>query len=85
MKGSSMIPEDEILEIKNYIKGQLAAAGGNIKVAVDRMNATYEDRKDYYPTTTKQVNEGTLPYWKAVRMAKVMGYDIRWVKHKEIE
>ena len=58
MKGSSMIPEDEILEIKNYIKGQLAAAGGNIKVAVDRMNKTYEDRKDYYPTTTKQVNGG---------------------------
>ena len=54
-------------------------------MAVDRMNAAYDDRKDYYPTTTKQVNEGTIPYWKAVRMAKVMGYDIRWVKHKETE
>ncbi|MBR6268638.1 MAG: hypothetical protein IKR28_09965 [Selenomonadaceae bacterium] len=80
MKGSSMIPPEEITEIKNYIKGQLAAAGGNIKVAVDRMNEAYNGRKEYYPTTTTQVNEGTLPYWKAVRMAKVMGYEIKWVK-----
>jgi len=83
MNNNRKIPPREAAEIKNYIKGRLAAAGGNIKSAVDRMNETYTDRSEYYPTSTRQVNEGTLPYWKAVRMAKVMGYEIQWVKKDE--
>ena len=74
------IPDEEQIELENFFKSKLAAAGENIKSAMEKLNAAYDDRNEYYATTLKQVQGGNMPLWKFVRMAKVLGYEVEWVK-----
>ena len=32
------------------------------------------------PGTLNPINAGNMPYWKVVRMATALGYEIQWVK-----
>lgn len=77
------IPPEEQIELEKFMRTNLAAAGENIKSAMDKLNAEYEDRNEYYATTLKQIQGGNMPLWKFVRMANVLGYDVKWVKRKE--
>lgn len=77
------IPAEEQIELEKFMRTNLAAAGENIKSAMEKLNAAYDDRNEYYATTLKQIQGGNMPLWKVVRMANVLGYDVKWVKRKE--
>ena len=77
------IPAEEQIELERFFKAKLAAAGENIKSAMNKVNEAYPDKTEYYATTLKQVQGGNMPLWKFVRMAKVLGYDVEWVKRKD--
>ena len=67
-------------EIKNYIRGRITEAGSNISDSVRRMNAAYTDREETQPNISNQISKGNIPYWKACRLASVLGYKIKWEK-----
>ncbi len=77
------IPAEEQIELEKFMRTNLAMAGENIKSAMMKLNEKYEDRNEYYATTLKQIQGGNMPLWKFVRMADVLGYDVKWVKRKE--
>ena len=77
------IPPEEQIELEKFMRTNLVAAGENIKSAMEKLNEAYDDRKEYYATTLKQIQGGNMPLWKFVRMANVLGYDVKWVKRKE--
>ena len=77
------IPPEEQIELEKFRRTNLAAAGENIKSAMEKLNAAYDDRNEYYATTLKQIQGGNMPLWKFVRIANVLGYDVKWVKRKE--
>lgn len=77
------IPADEQIELEKYFRANLAAAGENIKSAMDKLNTAYDDRNEYYATTLKQIQGGNMPLWKFIRMANVLGYDVKWVKRQK--
>ena len=77
------IPPEEQIELEKFMRTNLAAAGENIKSAMEKLNAAYDDRNEYYATTLKQIQGGNMPLWKFVRIANVLGYDVKWVKRKE--
>ena len=78
-----VIPAEEQIELERFMRANLAAAGENIKSAMDKLNEAYDDRNEYYATTLKQIQGGNMPLWKVVRMANALGYDVKWVKRKE--
>lgn len=82
MKTTSDELEREKKNIGNYIKARLVESGQTVKSVVKRMNEIYKDREEHYQTTSNQVNHATFPYWKAVRFAEAMGYEMKWEKIK---
>ena len=80
MKTNSKELDIEKTRIGNYIKSKLRESGQTIKSVVRKMNEMYPDRVEYDPGTINQINAGNMPYWKVVRMATALGYEIQWVK-----
>ncbi|WP_371375463.1 LLM class flavin-dependent oxidoreductase [Sporomusa aerivorans] len=79
MPKSEAVPEDEARDIEFEIKKYIAGAGSNVTDVVRRLNEKYGTH-DTAPNITRQLKHGTLPFWKLVRIADVLGYEIIWRK-----
>lgn len=73
------IPADEAREIEFQLKKHIAGAGSNVTDTVRQLNEKY-GTADTPQTVTRQLKQGTMPYWKVLRMATVLGYEIEWRK-----
>lgn len=83
MAANMKIPEKEKTKLARYIKAKIAEQGQTIRGVVRQMNEMFPDRTEYDPGTINQINAGNMPYWKVVRFAAALGYEIQWVKKKE--
>ena len=75
------VPEEEAREIELEIKKQIAGAGSNVSDAVRQINEKY-GTADTPQTVTRQLKQGIIPYWKLLRIADVLGYEIVWKKRE---
>ena len=82
MKTNSKELDEQKRTIGNYIKARLVESEQTVKSVVHKMNEMFKDREEHYQTTSNQVNNATFPYWKAVRFAEAMGYEMKWEKIK---
>ena len=73
------IPDEEAREIEFLLKKQIAAAESNVSDTVRRLNEQY-GTGDTPQTVTRQLKQGNIPFWKVLRIAAVLGYEIRWEK-----
>lgn len=76
------VPESEAREIEFEIKKQIAGAGSNVSDTIRRLNEKY-DTADTPQTVTRQLKQGNIPFWKVLRIADVLGYDIVWRKKEK--
>lgn len=79
MPRSEAIPADEARDIEFEIKKQIAGTSSNVSEVVRRLNEKY-GTNDTAPNITRQLKRGTLPVWKMLRIAAVLGYEIQWHK-----
>lgn len=80
MGANMKIPAKEKTKLARYIKAKVAEEGQTIRGVVRKMNEMFPDRTEYDPGTINQINAGNMPYWKIVRFAAALGYEIQWVK-----
>lgn len=83
MAANMKIPAKEKTKLARFIKAKIAEQGETMRGVVRKMNEMYPDRVEYDPGTINQINAGNMPYWKVVRMATALGYEIQWVKKKD--
>lgn len=83
MGANMKIPDEEKLKLSRYIKAKVVEEGQTIKGVVEKMNEMFPDRTEYSPGTVNQINAGNMPYWKVVRFAAALGYEIKWERKKE--
>jgi hypothetical protein len=79
MPKSEAIPQEEAMDIEFGIKKYIAGAGSNVSGVVRCLNEKY-GTNDTAPNITRQLKHGTLPFWKLLRIADVLGYEIVWRK-----
>lgn len=79
MPKTDKLPESEAREIEFEIKKQLAGAGSNVSDIVKRLNEKY-GTADTPQAVTRQLKQGTLPFWKVLRIADILGYKIEWLR-----
>ena len=85
MAANMKIPAKEKLKLARYIKAKIAEQGQTMRGVVRKMNEMFPDRTEYDPGTINQINDANMPYWKIVRMAAALGYEIKWVKKNDEE
>lgn len=73
------IPENEAREIEFLIKKYLAGSGSNLSDIARQLNEKY-DSVESVQAISRQLKKGTLPFWKVLRMASVLGYELEWRK-----
>jgi hypothetical protein len=73
------VPEAEARDIEFLLKKQIASAGSNVSDTVRQLNEKYET-VDTPQTVTRQLKQGNIPFWKVLRIAHVLGYEIIWKK-----
>lgn len=79
MPKTEPIQENERQFIEYGIKREIAGAGSNVSDTARRLNEKY--RSSELPANLlRQINGGTIPFWKVLRIADVMGYEIVWKK-----
>ena len=83
MAANMKIPEEEKQKLSRYIKARVMEEGETVKSVVEKMNEMFPDRTEYSPGTINQINAGNMPYWKVVRFAAALGYEIKWEKKKD--
>lgn len=66
-------------EMQKFFKSKLAMSGMTFSKLIDEYNKTIEQ-----PTTVSNINNklsrDTIKYSEIVKLADVMGYDIKWIK-----
>jgi hypothetical protein len=75
------VPHEEATEIEREIKAHLAGAGSNINDVVKRLNEEY-GTAETSSAVVRQLKRGTIPFWKVLRMAAVLGYELIWKKRE---
>ncbi len=73
------VSTEEIEAIENSIKREMAGAGSNITDTAKRISEKYGHPVDM-PSFSRQIREGTIPFWRVLRIADVLGYEIVWKK-----
>lgn len=68
---------EEIKAIENSIKREIAGAGSNITDTAKKIAEKYDHPVDL-PSFSRQIREGTIPFWRVLRIADVLGYEIIW-------
>lgn len=79
MPRTEPIPTEEIEAVANHIKREIAGAGSNISETAKILSDTYNST-DSGQALARQIREATIPFWKVLRIAKVLGYEIVWKK-----
>jgi hypothetical protein len=82
MPKTEPIPQSEIERVENNIKREIAGAGSNASDTAKRLKETY-DSSDTPVSLSRQLRQGTIPYWKVLRIADVLGYEIVWKRKGE--
>lgn len=72
---------EEIETVKNMIKGSIAGAGSNVTDTAKRVTEKYGHPVDM-PSFSRQIREGTIPFYRVLRIADVLGYEIVWKKRE---
>lgn len=71
-------------EIRNEIKSYIARSGWTLTDIVKKMN---ESRPEEEWTTTQNITNklarGTIKYAEVLEIAKIIGYEIKWLPVKE--
>ncbi|GMB00461.1 hypothetical protein [Pelosinus sp. IPA-1] len=76
------VPEEEAREIEFEIKKYIAGAGSNVSDTIRQLNEKY-GTVDTPQTVTRQLKQGNIPFWKVLRIANVLGYEIEWRKKEK--
>jgi len=79
MPRTEPLPEKEIQNITNALKAEIARVGLNISETAKLLRDKYES-SDTAESLARQIRQGTIPYWKIIRIADVLGYEIVWRK-----
>lgn len=82
MPRTEPIPTSEVETIANHIKREIAGAGSNISDTAQKLNEMYRSA-DTPMSLARQIRQGTIPFWKVLRIADVLGYEIVWRKNRE--
>ena len=72
------------MDIRNEIKSYIVKEGMTMRELVEMLAYEY-DWSDSVPNFSGKLRRGSLRYSEAVEMADVMGYDIVWMKRKNIK
>jgi hypothetical protein len=71
--------------IRNEIKAHIVASGWTLTKIVEKIN---EKKSEDENTTTQNISNkltrGTIKYSEVKEIAKIIGYEIQWVKTKDI-
>lgn len=70
---------EEIETVANILKREIAGAGSNIADTAKKLTETYGS-SDTGASLARQIRQGTIPFWKVLRIAKTLGYEITWNK-----
>jgi uncharacterized protein (UPF0248 family) len=73
---------EEIETVENTIKGNIAGAGSNVTDTAKRIAEKYGHPVDM-ASFSRQIREGTIPFWRVLRIADVLGYEIVWKRKGE--
>jgi len=73
----AVLTEEEAKQIEIAIKTVMMEKSITLKKLVSMLNDKYGS-KDTSQALSKSIREGTLSYWKAKRIADVLGYEIIW-------
>lgn len=73
------VSAEEIAAVENMIRGNIAGAGSNVTDTARRIAEQYKHPVDM-PSFSRQIREGTIPFWRVLRIADVLGYEIVWKK-----
>lgn len=73
----------EIEALANSIKREIAGAGSSISDTAKRLSEKYGHPVDM-PSLSRQIREGTIPFWRVLRIADVLGYEIVWKKKEGV-
>lgn len=76
-----LLPE-EAATAETELKKQIAGAGSNIADTVRRLNERY-GTKETPQAVTRQIKQGTIQWWKVLRIADVLGYEVVWRKRDD--
>ncbi|WP_094602626.1 hypothetical protein SPSIL_055780 [Sporomusa silvacetica DSM 10669] len=79
MPRTEPLPAEELQKVENGLKREIAGARSNISDTARRLNEIY-DSADTPITLARQIRQGTIPHWKVLRIADVLGYEIVWKK-----
>ncbi|MDF2572378.1 MAG: hypothetical protein K0R55_3982 [Sporomusa sp.] len=79
MPRTEPIPAAEVESVVNRIKREIAGAGSNITDTAKKISDTYGS-SDTAVSLARQIRQGTIPFWKVLRIADVLGYEIVWKK-----
>ncbi|TCL39983.1 hypothetical protein EV210_101183 [Anaerospora hongkongensis] len=82
MPRSPRVPKEEALQIEFEFKKHINAAGSNVTDTVRRLNEEY-GTTETPQAVTQQLKNGTMPVWKQNRIAKVLGFKIKWEREEE--
>jgi len=72
---------EEIETVENMIKGSIAGAGSNVTDTAKRIAEKYGHPVDM-ASFSRQIREGTIPFYRVLRIADVLGYEIVWKKRE---
>lgn len=74
------ISADEKENIGRSIKKELAEVGSSVSEAARRLNNEYKS-SEVPSNLLRQINNGTIPHWKVLRIAKVHNLKLVWQKN----
>ena len=73
------VSAEETETVANSIRREIAGAGSNIADTAKKLSEVYGS-SDTGPSLSRQIRQGTIPFWKVLRIAKILGYEITWNK-----
>lgn len=73
------VPGEEARKIELEIKKQITGVGSNVSDTIRQLNEKH-GTVDTPQTVTRQLKQGNIPFWKVLRIADVLGYEIFWRK-----
>lgn len=79
MPRTEPLPVNEMERVENSIKREIVGAGSNVSDTSRRLNEVYETTESP-ASLARQIRQGTIPHWKVLRIADVLGYEIVWRK-----
>lgn len=79
MPKTEPIQDNEKQVIEHGIKREIAGAGSNVSDTARRLNEKYGS-SELPANLLRQISSGTIPLWKVLRIANVLGYEIKWHK-----